>query len=67
MTEILAIGISINVNNGAVSSVSLVKCLKVSDVPSCETKLNTIKIRFVSIATVYNNNSCCGMCVHRGR
>lgn len=38
MTEILAIGISISVNNGAVSSVSLVKCLKVSDVPSYETK-----------------------------
>lgn len=38
MTEILAIGISINVNNGAVSSVSLVKCLKVSDVSSYETK-----------------------------
>lgn len=35
MTDILAIGISIKVNNGAVSSVSLVKCRNVSDVPSC--------------------------------
>lgn len=38
MTEILAIGISIRVNNGAVSSVSLVKCLRVSDVQSYGTK-----------------------------
>lgn len=53
MTEILAIGISIRVNNGAVSSVSLVKCLKVSDVPSYETKYKDEVFYFINYLYMY--------------